>query len=101
MKMQQFKTNRRLWIWIAIILFLASWFIPLMDIKGWHASPYGLIRESALEVIHGRTTFDDAITGNFTMVAFFTCVFGFTSILFAWVIQCAVVIIRTKSKTEG
>jgi len=100
MKITRFKTDRRLWFWIALALFVGSWFIPFMDIKGWHASPFGVFREVAGDVIHGDLPLGNAIAGAFIPLTVLAFVFGVASIIFAWVVQCVVVIIRGKKHEE-
>jgi hypothetical protein len=96
MKVTRFQTDRRLWFWIALALFIACWLIPFMDIKGWHASLFGVFLEIASDVFRGNMSFAEAIDNSLIPVTVFTFVFGVAAIVLAWVVQCIVVIIRNK-----
>ena len=92
MKITRFETDRRLWFWIALALFFTCWFIPFFDVKDWHASAFGIWVEVLGDAFRGELSFFWAI-GPFFLYA---CCFAVPSIIFAWVIQCIVVIVKTK-----
>ena len=71
-----------------------------MDIKGWHASPIGVFCEVAGDVIHGDLSLGKAIAGAFIPMTVLAFVFGVACIIFAWVMQCVVVIIRTQLRNK-
>jgi len=100
MKTTRFQTDNRLWLWLAVALFVACWFIPFMDIKGWHASSFGVFREVTGDVIRGDLPLGNAIAGAFIPMTVLAFVFGVASIILAWVGQCMIVIIRTKLRDK-
>jgi ABC-type Fe3+ transport system permease subunit len=94
MKTRRFQTDRRLWFWIALTLFLACWFIPFFDVKGDQMSVFDGFREG---VADSHLSFGIIVDGFFS-VTFCAFLFTVPSIVLAWLIQCAVVIIRTRKR---
>jgi len=99
MKIPRFKTDRRLWFWIAVALFMTIWCIPFMDMKEEATSPFDIFHELFNDLIHGSLPIGNTVSGfgGLAVLAFYL---GIPSVILAWVIQCVVVIIRTKLRDK-
>jgi hypothetical protein len=99
MKITRFKTDKWLWFWISIALLAIIWCIPFMDVKG-ATSPFNITCELAADLIHGYLPIGNIINGfmGLAVSAFILCI---PSVILAWVIQCVVVIIRTKLRDKN
>ena len=98
MKMTRFQTDRRLWIFIAVAFFVTFWCIPWMDVKG-SCSPFDILHELVSDLVHGSLPFDNLMSG-FGGLAVLAVILCIPSVVLAWVIQCVVVIIRTKLRDK-
>ena len=92
----RFQTDRRLWLWIALSLFLVSWCRPLSLTMDGSVRPIVWLWEVILaafdsSIISSRQLFDIK-----AVLIIFTCISAGASLIAAWLIQCVVVIIRTK-----
>jgi hypothetical protein len=97
MNMTRYKTNRWLWLCVSLSLFLACWFIPFFADKDGYESTARFIAEliaSVLNLNDGNATFGELSIA----LIIYTLVFGIPSILIGWLVQCAVVVIRTKKR---
>jgi hypothetical protein len=90
MKNIRFQTDYRLWLWTALALFFASWFFPIIIDKA-GGTPVERIRWLLNFAAYGNTTFDQ-ILANVSEQAIFSMVI---SIFLAWLVQVAIVIVRT------
>ena len=94
MKLTRYQTDNRLWLRIALVLFLLSWWFPFFDIGP--ARPIGLLWYIVTSPV--RSEFSIGELFGVVQLVFFSCVFGIPAIAAAWLIQCAVVIVKTKSR---
>jgi hypothetical protein len=94
MKTRRFQTDRRLWFWIALTLFLACWFLPFFDVKGDQMSVF----DGFLEGVRDSHLSLGIIVDGFFSLTICACFFAVPSIVLAWLIQCAVVIIRKRKR---
>src|ERR1017187_1425444 len=91
MKVTGYKSDYRLFWRIALTLFPASWFLPVMGDKG-HSTQIGDLVWMINDCRESHTTFGRLFERICDDLIFSTLV----SCLLAWLIQCAVVIIRAK-----
>jgi hypothetical protein len=96
MKNKRFQTDRRLWLWVALALFLISWCFPLIGVKGNNSVRpivwlWGLVASLFQSDFSAREFF-----GMSVVLIFFVCFSGVASIVAAWFVQCIVVMVRTK-----
>jgi hypothetical protein len=68
------------------------WFIPFVEDKQEYLSPASLLWELVLNLNSHNVNIVDVLVP----LIMFTLFFGIPSILIGWLIQCAVVVIRTK-----
>lgn len=91
MKTIRFETDRRLWFWIALVLFAISWFIPVVEIKG----PYFSMARGLKGLIHAVQQDSDSEAQLMSRVlTVFALVSVLLSIVFGWLLHCFVIIIR-------
>lgn len=95
MKATRYQTDQRLWLAIALILFLASWWFPLIGIKGEAWKPAALLWALMTSIFHADISFREfvGIGGSLLIFACFSC---FIAMAFGWFLQCLVVIVRTR-----
>ena len=98
MKTTRFETNQRLWLWIALSLFLLSWCFPLIGSKGHGVYPIIFLWGVILAAFDPTISFGE-LFGVSAILILFASISAVASVVAAWLIQCVVVIIRTK-KTE-
>jgi hypothetical protein len=92
MAFEKFKTDRRLWFWFTLVLFVIPWFMPLGDLKG-SRFPF---------VIYIAGIFLDPGHFEKCFVAAGACslLFGIPAISIGWVVQCIVAIIRDAKRKK-
>ena len=93
MKTTQFQTNSRLWLRIAFVLFLLSFCFTRIDIKSDSNPPVVWFWGVVVAVFQGD--FREAF-GLSVILILFACFSVVVSLVFAWLIQCVVVIIQTR-----
>jgi len=93
MKNIRFQTDYRLWLWIALALFLASWCFPIIPDKA-GGTPIERVIWLVNFAADGNTTFNHILA----VVSEQTIFSMIVSILLAWPIQVAVVIVRTTKR---
>jgi|ERR1017187_9079880 hypothetical protein len=99
MKPTGLKTDKRLWFWIAFGLFLTISYLPLIGTKGAPESLFVLMGRFIIDIFHGVYSFHEFLKGTivFLLLALFPAVL---SILVAWLIRCAVVVVRTRMRKK-
>ena len=90
-KLPRYRTDYRLWMWIALALFVVSWFLP-SELKGDSTTRIGHLQWLYDYYSAGNTTFDNLME----QACVETILSTLASIIFAWVIQCFIVIARPK-----
>jgi len=86
MKFKRFTTDRRLWLWISLTLFVISWFLPFDNVKGgWVFRPGFVVFSLFLD--------RDFLAGLF-FASLFSLLFCIPAVVGGWIIQCIVVMIR-------
>lgn len=83
----KFNTDRRLWFWISLVLFVIPWFLPIIWVKGESLRPahywIGLFTDSShMEELVG--------------IGYFTSLFGVTAFAVGWVFQCVIVMVKSR-----
>jgi hypothetical protein len=94
MKAIRFQTDWRLWMWIALILFVVSLFIPVISIK---SGPYFSITSALRDFVTAVHQTDDSeiqLLGG--ILVFFTSVAVIIALVLGWLLHCFIVIVRTK-----
>jgi hypothetical protein len=86
MALKRFTTDRRLWFWISLVLFVIPWFLPLGDMKG-SSFPMGIY---VVGLFFGFDHFGECLV----VVAMCSLFFSIPAAVIGWVIQCIVVMIR-------
>jgi len=88
--MKHFKTERRLWFWISLGMFVVPWFVPIGWVKGSSVVPCYFwwilfaYPSHAVETLCG--------------LGLISLMFGIPAIAFGWIAQAVVVIIRQRRK---
>jgi hypothetical protein len=93
MKIEQFQTDFRLWLWISFGLFLASLFFMHIGVKADSMTPVAWMWHVVQVIFQGD--FREAFGVSF-MLVLFACIYLVASIVLAWLVQCLVVMIRTR-----
>ena len=86
MPLTRFKTNRRLWFWISLVLFIVPWFLPIWGVKGSQMMP------AAIWYI--LVAFPNHLTESLFCICGFTLIFGLPAISIGWILHCVAVMIR-------
>lgn len=93
MKTTSFQNDRRLWMWIALVLFMLSWWCPF-EVKGEIIRPADIVWRCATAFFVERAYFAALIM--LFALASFTAAAGVAAIFFGWLLHCVAVIIRTR-----
>src|SRR5215469_8657644 len=91
MKLTRYQTDNRIWLWMALSLFLVSWCFPLPD----SAPPFVWLWGIIAAAFHSDLSFP-AFFGVSAVLIGFACISTLVSMTIAWLIQCVVVIVRSK-----
>jgi hypothetical protein len=96
MKARRFKTDIRLWFWIALVLFVSSWFLPITGVK----IP---MRPIAVVPLLWSSIFgpDASLRGALEVglvLGFSLCLAGIVSLFFGWLLQCLIVMLRSSKR---
>jgi hypothetical protein len=89
--MKKFRTNARLWLSLAAVLFVIAWFLPLQGTNDGQMPP------AMFFIVLARALFSAEIGTSVSLVgilAFWTIVIATASLLVAWLVQGFVQIIR-------
>src|SRR5437016_14562831 len=86
MELTRFKTDRRWWFWISLVLFVVPWCLPIWDMKG-ASTPPGICW---IILFTDLSHFGETLT----FIAIFSLLFGVPAISVGWVLQCVFVMIR-------
>jgi hypothetical protein len=94
MSIKRFKTNRRLWFWISLVLFVLPWFLPIDNV---------LVDRPVVFWIALFTHLGDAgeTLGALEMIGVWSVLLGLPAICVGWVLQCVVVMIRGERKVSA
>ena len=90
--MKHFKTERRLWFWISLGMFVVPWFLPIVEMKGEKMAPCYFwwilfaYPGHAFETLSG--------------LALLSLLCGIPAIALGWIAQAVVVIIRQGRKHQ-
>jgi hypothetical protein len=95
----RFKNDKRLWFWIGFGLFLTITYLPLIEMKGPSESIFVLMGRFIIDNFHGYYSFPEFLKGTvfFLLLALVPAIF---SILVAWLIQGAIVVMWTKMRKK-
>jgi hypothetical protein len=88
--MTRFRTNRRLWFAISLVLFIVPWFVPMIELNP-RMAPARLWL-ALFAPVPGHITDVLVFLGSFILL------FGLPAIAVGWVLQCVVIIIRAGGK---
>jgi hypothetical protein len=93
MKIKQFQTGLRLWLWISFGLFMGSLLFMHIGIMSDSMTPVAWMWHAIQAVFQGdaREAFGVSVA-----LVIFASMYLVASIVVAWLIQCIVVIIRTR-----
>ncbi len=90
--MKHFKTERRLWFWISLGMFVAPWFLPIAGVKGSNVAPcyfWWILFAYPSHIV-------ETLSG----LALLCLMFGIPVIALGWIAQAVVVIIRQGRKHQ-
>jgi hypothetical protein len=82
------RTDKRLWFWASIVLFVVPWFVPLFYAQGSPLPPAFLV----------LALFVNPALEGLGIVVKYALLFGTTAVALGWLLQCAVVMIRHARK---
>ena len=94
MPLKRFKTDRRLWFWISIALFIVPWFIPMFG------------KDSAMRpmdmffVLVSSVGSDVDMFGALAAIGFYTVLLGIPAAVMGWVLQGLIVMLKSPRKDE-
>src|SRR5437588_9244850 len=98
----RYPTNKRLRMWIAGCLFVASWFFPLIGAKGEPQQPVKALWLLLAGTFRGdlRSTDESGFT---FLVLGFACLAFVAALCLGWLLQCLVTIVRHRhwNRTGG
>jgi hypothetical protein len=86
MALTRFKTDKRLWFWISLVLFIVPWFLPIWGIKNDTMMP------ATIWLI--LVEYPDHLFESFTGICVFTLLFGVPAISIGWILHCVLVMVR-------
>ena len=97
MQIKHFKTDKRLWKHLALVVFVAFWFIPLMPFAFGFVPPgvfwITLFRAPFYHDI-SWSKFFDGLPDVLLILLGFSLLFSIPALAIGWVLQCLVVIVR-------
>jgi hypothetical protein len=93
-KNKDFKTDQRLWLWIAFVLFAIAWFFPLIGMKGGAERPVVWLWQLISSLFQADFRANEFI-GMSACLVFFICWSTIASLIAGWFIHCVIVILRT------
>ena len=98
MRNASFKTNRRLWTWLTVIFFCASWWLPLFGKMG-SDSQIRLLWEWLAAMRRDEIPLRVSLAVGAMLLAFacFSFVFSFVT---GWLLHCVFVMACCKRKDE-
>jgi hypothetical protein len=82
---------------IALALFVFCWFIPFFGSD----SAFDIFGDDITAIIHSNFPFRNVTADDITPIICIALLFAAMSIVFAWVIQCVIVAIRTKWRNQA
>jgi hypothetical protein len=94
MALKRFKTDRRLWFWISLVLFVVPWFMPIDKV----------LVDRPAEFWTGLFTHlgdGGEALGALTMIGCWSLLLGLPAVCVGWVLQCVVVMIRGAKKQNN
>jgi hypothetical protein len=86
MTLTRFKTDRRWWFWISLVLFVVPWLLPIWGVKG-SSMPPG----NCWIILF---THHDHFGETMTFIGIFSLLFGVPAISIGWILHCFIVMIR-------
>jgi hypothetical protein len=98
-KTTRFQTDERLWLWLALGLFLLSWCFPAMGTKGGLVRPIVWLWEIIAAVFSSRMDWRTFFGASAALIIF-SCISAIASIVAAWLIHCVIVMVRSKASEE-
>lgn len=89
MTFSRYQTDKRLWLWVSLVLFVAPWFlVPIGKSDEWRPAILWLFLftepHHLLEVVGG--------------IVMFSLLFAIPACAVGWVVQCLIVIVRSTWK---
>ena len=93
--MKRYKTNTRLWLLLAAVLFVITWFLPIQATKDEQMPPAVFFRILVFAVTSHDRQWDIAIMAAGVLVIW-TLVISLAALTAAWVIQCVVQVLRAR-----
>ena len=82
------RTDKRLWFWASVVLFVIPWFVPLFYVQGSPLPPAFLV----------LALFVNPTVEGLAVVSKYGLLFGAAAVAVGWLLQCAVVMIRHARK---
>jgi len=90
MAFKKFKTDRRLWFWVSLVLFVIPWLLPIIVFKGEVVQPAVFW----VRLFHDTSNLDLSGAAYLMCIFHFTLFFGVPAIAIGWIIQFIIVRIR-------
>jgi hypothetical protein len=90
--MSRFRTNRRVWFAISLVLFIVPWFVPMIELNPRMAPTRLWLALFAPVLGH--------MTDVLVFLGWFIVLFGLPAIALGWVLQCLVVMVRAGTKNN-
>ncbi len=91
MALNRFKTDRRLWFWISLVLFGIPWFVPTL-----------IGKSEVAPIVYLFTDLDEAGIGAALMsLATFSFWWGIPAVLVGWVLQSIIVVVSAWRKQRA
>jgi hypothetical protein len=90
MAFRKFKTDRRLWFWISLVIFVIPWLLPIIVFRGHAAQPAVLWS--------GLFTDPNYMDSYLAGIGIFTLAFGVPAVAISWVFQWMIVSAKNKRK---
>jgi hypothetical protein len=97
MKITKFQTDKRLWFWMSLSLFVGCWIFLHFSIKGENETPVRLLWEWLVSFCRGELSLIEA-SGRCLLLGSFAFWCGLVCTVSGWLVQCAVVVVRTKMR---
>ncbi len=90
---RRFPTNRRLWIFLTLTLFLLMWLIPV-DWKGSRDEPIGVAWIILFSLLLNCDYYGGEFSYMISSILQYGCIFALVSLVLGWIIQCVLTIMR-------
>jgi hypothetical protein len=96
MKISEYNIDKRLWMWLALLIYLPWWFFGRVNINEIEIAPATWLCQFFGRLFHSHTCIPGAAS-EASILILIACLFSLPAIFLGWLLQCAIVMIKTKT----